>query len=66
MIGELDRGRAVKLKRGAGPDTRAGRQPGGVVRRKGRFESCLEQAREQVEARKRQIEEDPGAMSRRS
>jgi hypothetical protein len=38
----------------------------GSFRRQGRLESCLEQAREQVAALKKQIEEDPGAMSRRS
>lgn len=58
---------AVKLKRVAQDGMRVRAAAGaGSFRRKGRLESCLEQAREQVEALKRQIEEDPGAMSRRS
>lgn len=58
---------AVKLKRVAQDGMRVRASAGaGSFRRKGRLESCLEQAREQVEALKRQIEEDPGAMSRRS
>ena len=58
---------AVKLKRVAQDGMRVRAAAGaGSFRRQGRLEICLEQAREQVEALKRQIEEDPGAMSRRS
>jgi len=58
---------AVKLKRVAQDGMRVRASAGaGSFRRKGRLESCLEQAREQVATLKKQIEEDPGAMSRRS
>ena len=58
---------AVKLKRVAQDGMRVRASAGaGSFRRKGRLESCLEQAREQVAALKKQLEEDPGAMSRRS
>jgi transposase len=58
---------AVKLKRVAQDGMRVRASAGaGSFRRQGRLESCLEQAREQVAALKRQIEEDPGALSRRS
>lgn len=58
---------AVKLKRVAQDGMRVRASAGaGSFRRKGKLESCLEQAREQVETLKRQIEEDPGALSRRS
>ena len=58
---------AVKLKRVAQDGMRVRASAGaGSFRRKGRLESCLEQAREQVAVLKRQVEEDPGAISRRS
>ena len=58
---------AVKLKRVAQDGMRVRASAGaGSFRRQGKLESCLEQARAQVEAIKRQIEEDPGAMSRRA
>ena len=58
---------AVKLKRVAQDGMRVRASAGaGSFRRQGRLESCLEQAREQVAALKRQLEEDPGALSRRS
>jgi len=58
---------AVKLKRVAQDGMRVRASAGaGSFRRRGRLESCLEQAREQVAALKKQLEEDPGAMSRRS
>jgi len=57
---------AVQLKRVAQDGMRVRASAGaGSFRRKGKLESCLEQAREQVETLKRQIEEDPGAPSRR-
>lgn len=58
---------AVKLKRVAQDGMRVRASAGaGSFRREGKLESCLEQAREQVAALKKQIEEDPGALSRRS
>jgi hypothetical protein len=58
---------AVKLKRVAQDGMRVRASAGaGSFRRKGRLESCLEQARAQVAALKKQLEEDPGALSRRS
>lgn len=58
---------AAKLKRVAQDGMRVRASAGaGSFRRKGKLESCLEQAREQVAALKKQIEEDPGALSRRS
>ena len=58
---------AVKLKRVAQDGMRVRASAGaGSFRRKGRLESCLEQARAQVAALKKQSEEDPGALSRRS
>jgi transposase len=58
---------AVKLKRVAQDGMRVRASAGaGSFRRQGKLESYLEQAREQVAALKRQIEEDPGALSRRS
>ena len=57
---------AVKLKRVAQDGLRVRAAAGaGSFRRQGRLESCLEQAREQVAALKRQIEADPAALSRR-
>jgi len=57
---------AVQLKRVAQDGMRVRASAGaGSFRRKGKLESCLEQAREQVETLKRQIEEDPSAPSRR-
>jgi transposase len=58
---------AVKLKRIAQDGMRVRASAGaGSFRRQARLENCLEQAREQVAELKRQIEEDPGALSRRS
>ena len=58
---------AVKLKRVAQDGVRVRASAGaGSFRRQGRLESCLAQAREQVGALKKQLEEDPGALSRRS
>ena len=58
---------AVRLKRVAQDGMRVRASAGaGSFRRQGKLESYLEQAREQVAALKRQIEEDPGALSRRS
>jgi transposase len=58
---------AVKLKRVAQDGMRVRASAGaGSFRRQGRLESCLAQAREQVAALRKQVEEDPGAMSRRS
>jgi transposase len=58
---------AVKLKRVAQDGMRVRASAGaGSFRRRGKLESYLEQAREQVATLKRQIEQDPGALSRRS
>jgi transposase len=58
---------AVKLKRVAQDGMRVRASAGaGSFRRQEKLESYLEQAREQVAALKRQMEEDPGALSRRS
>lgn len=58
---------AVTLKRVAQDGVRVRASAGaGSFRRKGRLESCLERAREQVAALKKQIQEDPGALSRRT
>jgi hypothetical protein len=58
---------AVKLKRVAQDGMRVRASAGaGSFRRQGKLESCLEQAREQVAALKREVEEDPWALSRRS
>lgn len=66
-VASLMAARAVKLRRVAQDGMRVRASAGaGSFRRKGRLESCLEQAREQMAALKRQIEEDPGALSRRT
>lgn len=58
---------AVKLKRVAQDGMRVRASAGArSFRRQGTLESCLEQAREQVAALKREIEADPAALSRRS
>lgn len=58
---------AVKLKRVAQDGMRVRASAGaGSFRRQGTLERCLEQAREQVAALKREIEADPAALSRRS
>lgn len=58
---------AVTLKRVAQDGMRVRASAGaGSFRRQGKLESYLEQAREQVAALKRQLEEDPAAPSRRS
>jgi transposase len=57
---------AVKLKRVAQDGIRVRASAGASsFRRKTTLERCLEQARAQVDTLKRQIEDDPGAMSRR-
>lgn len=57
---------AVKLKRVAQDGMRVRASAGAAwFRRKGSLERSLEEARQQVEALKRQIEEDPGAPRRR-
>jgi transposase len=57
---------AVTLKRVAQDGTRVRASAGAAsFRRRGSLERCLEEAKAQVEALKRQVEDDPGAMSRR-
>lgn len=57
---------AVKLKRVAQDGMRVRASAGASsFRRKTTLERCLEEARAQVDTLKRQIEDDPGAMSRR-
>jgi transposase len=57
---------AVKLKRVAQDGMRVRASAGAAsFRRQTTLERCLDEAREQVATLKRQIEDDPGAMSRR-
>ena len=57
---------AVKLKRVAQDGMRVRASAGASsFRRRGTLERCLEEARGQVEALKRQLEDDPGAVTRR-
>jgi IS5 family transposase len=57
---------AVKLKRVAQDGMRVRASAGASsFRRQTTLERCLEEARERVDTLKRQIEDDPGAMSRR-
>src|SRR5690606_10078908 len=57
---------AVKLKRVAQDGMRVRASAGASsFRRRGTLERCLEEARQQVEALKRQVEDDPGALTRK-
>jgi len=57
---------AVKLKRVAQDGMRVRASAGASsFRRRGSLERCLDEARAQVESLKRQIEDDPGALTRR-
>lgn len=57
---------AVKLKRVAQDGMRVRASAGASsFRRRGTLERCLEEARAQVETLKQQIEDDPGALTRR-
>lgn len=57
---------AVKLKRVAQDGMRVRASAGAAsFRRRGTLERCLEGARQQVEALKRQVEDDPGARTRK-
>jgi transposase len=57
---------AVKLKRVAQDGMRVRASAGAAsFRRRGTLERCLEEARQQVEALKQQVEDDPGALTRK-
>ncbi len=58
--------KAVELKRVAQDGMRVRASAGASsFRRRGTLERCLEEARTQIETLKRQVEDDPGVMTRR-